>query len=150
STIQAPYAWGVTVGASGVPIAIIDSGVDGTHPDLTSKLIPGWNFLNGTSNTADVLGHGTAVAGTAGGATNNATGVAGVTWNNMIMPLVVLNSSDYASYSDIASAITYAADHGVRIINISIGGSSSSSALQSAVDYAWNKGAVVFASAMNN
>jgi hypothetical protein len=68
----------------------------------------------------------------------------------MIMPLVVLNSSDYAAYSDIANAITYAADHGARVINISIGGSSPSSTLQSAVNYAWSKGAVIFASAMNN
>jgi thermitase len=55
-----------------------------------------------------------------------------------------------ASYSDIASAITYAADHGVRIMNISIAGSSSSSTLQSAITYAWNKGSVVFAAAGNS
>jgi thermitase len=148
--IQAPDAWAVTTGSSAVTIAIIDSGIDGTHPDLGSKLVPGWSFLTGTSNTADVLGHGTAVAGTAGAATNNGIGVAGVSWGSMLMPLVVLDSTDYASYSNIASAITYAADHGVRVINISIGGSSASSTLQSAVDYAWNKGAVIFASAMNN
>jgi hypothetical protein len=66
------------------------------------------------------------------------------------MPLVVLSASDYAYYSDIANAIIYAADHNVRIINVSIGGSTASSTLQSAVNYAWNKGAVVFASAMND
>ncbi|HCC59315.1 MAG TPA: alkaline serine protease [Solibacterales bacterium] len=150
ATVQAANAWDVTSGSAGVTIAMIDSGVDGTHPDLATKLVPGWSFLTGTSNTSDVLGHGTATAGTAAAATNNGIGVAGLAANNTIMPLVVLNSSDYASYSDIASAITYAADHGVRIINISIGGSSASSTLQSAVDYAWNKGAVIFASAMNN
>lgn len=148
--IQGPMAWSLTVGATSITIAVIDSGVDPTHPDLASKLVPGWNFLTSTSNTADVLGHGTAVAGTAAAATNNATGVAGVDWANMIMPLVVLDSSNYASYSNIASAITYAADHGVRVINISIGGSSASSTLQNAVNYAWSKGAVIFASAMNN
>ncbi|HCC58276.1 MAG TPA: alkaline serine protease, partial [Solibacterales bacterium] len=150
ATVQAANAWNVTSGSAGVTIAMIDSGVDGTHPDLATKLVPGWSFLTGTSNTSDVQGHGTATAGTAAAATNNGIGGAGLAANNMIMPLVVLNSSDYASYSDVASAITYAADHGVRIINISIGGSSSSSTLQSAVDYAWNKGAVIFASAMNN
>ena len=66
------------------------------------------------------------------------------------MPLVVLDASDYASYSNVANAIIYAADHGVRIINVSISGSSSSSLLQSAIDYAWNKGALVFAAAGNN
>jgi hypothetical protein len=136
-----------------VPIAIIDSGADPTHPDLAPKLLSGWNFLTGTSNTADTGangGHGTAVSGAAAAATDNFIGVAGVSWANPILPLVVLNSSDYALYSDIASAITYAADHGARIASISIGGSTASSTLQSAVDYAWNKGTVIFAAAMNN
>ena len=148
-TIQAPSAWDVTTGSTSVPIAMIDSGVDPTHPDLASKLIPGWSFLTGTTDTHDVLGHGTETAGTAAAIGNNAVGVAGVAWQNPIMPLVVLNSSDWATYSDIANAIMYAADHGVRIVNISIGGTSSSSTMQTAVDYAWNKGTVVFAAAGN-
>jgi subtilisin family serine protease len=148
--ISGPTGWAMTTGVPSVPIAVIDSGVDLSHPDLVPKIIPGWNFLTGTSNTQDDLGHGTAVAGTAAAATNNLTGVAGVSWGNPIMPLVVLNSSDFAYYSDIANAINYAANHGVRVINISIGGSSSSSTLQSAVNYAWSKGAVIFAAAMNN
>lgn len=65
------------------------------------------------------------------------------------MPLVVLNSDNWATYSDIAEAITYAADNGVRVMNISIAGSSSSWTLQNAVDYAWSKGAVVIAAAAN-
>ena len=148
-TIQAPSAWDVTTGSASVPIAMIDSGVDPTHPDLASKLIPGWSFLTGTADTHDVLGHGTQTAGTAAAIGNNGVGVAGIAWQNPIMPLVVLNSSDWASYSDIANALMYAADHGVRIVNISIGGPSFSSTMQSAVDYAWNKGTVVFAAAGN-
>lgn len=148
--MNAAGAWGITTGSSGVTIAMVDSGVDATHPDLASRLIPGWSFLTGTTDTHDVEGHGTATAGTVAAATNNGIGVSGMTWGNPIMPLVVLSESDFASYSDIASAITYAADRGVRIINISIGGTSSSSALQSAVTYAWNKGAMVFSSAMND
>lgn len=148
--ISAPLAWDISTGSASVDIAIVDSGVDPAHPDLAGKLIPGYNFLIGNSDTHDVLGHGTAVAGTAGAIANNAKGVSGVAWQNQIMPLVVLDASDYASYSNIAQAITYAADHGVRVINVSIGGSSSSSTLQNAVTYAWNKGALVFVSAMNN
>jgi hypothetical protein len=110
----------------------------------------GWNFLSGNTDTHDQMGHGSAVSGTVAAATNNLTGVAGVTWANPIMPLVVVDSTGYAYYSNIASAITYAADHGARIINISIGGTSPSSALQSAVNYAWNKGSVVFAAAGNS
>jgi len=120
--IQAPAAWNSTVGSATPPIAILDSGVDPTHPDLVSRLVPGWNFLNGNSDTHDQLGHGTAVAGSVAAASNHLTGVSGVTWANPIMPLVVTDSTGYATYSNIASAITYAADHGARIINISISG----------------------------
>src|SRR5215813_11297955 len=150
--IQAASAWSVTEGSTNVPIAIIDSGADAAQPDLAPKLIPGWNFLTGTAKTADTgcnTGHGTAVSGAAA-ATNNLTGVAGVGWANPIMPLVVTSSSCFAYYSDMASAITYAVDHGVRIINISITGTGISTTLQSAVDYAWSKGAVIFAAAGNS
>ena len=148
--ISAPQAWAVNTGAASVVIAVIDSGVDSTHPDLSPQLAPGWNFLTNAADTTDVVGHGTAVAGTVAAASNNNTGVAGVTWNSRIMPLVVVDSNEYASYSNIAAAIQYAADHGAQIINISIGGTSSSSVLQNAVDYAWSKNVVIFASAMNN
>jgi hypothetical protein len=147
--ISAPEGWDMNTGAETVPIAIIDSGIDPTHPDLMDKLIEGYNFLENNTDTHDVRGHGTAVAGAAAAMTHNSIGVAGVAWDSPVMPLVVLNAEDWASYYDIARAITFAADNGVRIINISIGGSSSSSTLQNAVNYAWNKGAVVFACAQN-
>ena len=147
--IAAPGAWDMDTGSGSVPIAIIDSGVDPSHPDLIDKLIPGYNFLGGNTDTHDVRGHGTAVAGAAAATTNNLTGVAGVAWESPIMPLVVLNADDWASYYDIARAITFAADNGVRVMNISIGGSSSSSTLQNAANYAWNKGAIIFACAHN-
>jgi subtilisin family serine protease len=148
--IQAPQAWDINTGSPSVVVAAIDSGADAMHPDLQSKLVPGWNFLTSTSDTSDGEGHGTAVAGTIAAAANNGIGVAGVTWGSKIMPLVVVDSSGSAAYSDIATAIQYAADHGARVINISIGGTAASAALQSAVDYAWSKGSVVFAAAMNN
>jgi subtilisin family serine protease len=148
--ISAPTAWDLTTGSTSITIGVIDSGAQPDHPDLAPKLVTGWNFLTGTTNTADSIGHGTATAGTAAASTNNGAGVAGIAWANPIMPLVVVDSTGYASYSDIANAITYAADHGVRVINISIAGSSSSSALQSAVNYAWNKGSVVVAAAGNS
>ena len=148
--ISAPDGWDMCTGSDMAPIAIIDSGVDPTHPDLSDKLISGYNFLENNTDTHDVRGHGTAVAGAAAAISNNVAGVAGVAWENPIMPLVVLNADDWASYYDIARAITYAADHGIRVINISIGGSSSSSTMQNAINYAWTKGTLVFACAMNN
>jgi thermitase len=148
--IQSSQAWSVTTGSSSVVVAVIDTGVYGTHPDLASNLTPGWNFVKSNPDTSDLLGHGTAVAGVIAAASNNGIGVAGVSWHSRIMPLLVVDQNDLAAYSDIAEAIQYAADRGVRVINISIGGAVQSPALQSAVDYAWNKGALIFASAMNN
>jgi subtilisin family serine protease len=148
--IQSSEAWSVTTGSASVVVAVIDTGVYGTHPDLASNLAPGWNFVKSNSDTSDLLGHGTAVAGVIAAASNNGIGVAGVSWHSRIMPLVVVDENDLAAYSDIAEAIQYAADRGIRVINISIGGPLPSSTLQSAVDYAWNKDALIFASAMNN
>ena len=148
--ISAPDGWDICIGSEMEPIAIIDSGVDPDHPDLFDKLVAGYNFVGDNTDTHDLRGHGTAVAGSAAALTDNVEGVAGVAWDNPIMPLVVLNSDNWASYYDIAQAITYAADQDVRVMNISIGGSSSSTTLQNAVNYAWNKGALIFACAMNN
>lgn len=147
--IQAPAAWDLSTGSASLPIAVVDSGVDPDHPDLASKILPGWSFLTGSANTVDTMGHGTAVAGAAAAATNNGFGVSGVAWSNPVLPLVVVDASGWASYSNMASAITYAADHGARVVNLSLAGSSNSSTLQSAINYAWNKGTVVFAAAGN-
>lgn len=148
--IAAPAAWSVTRGSAAIVIAVIDSGVDRGHPDLSPQLVPGWNFVANSDDTNDIVGHGTAVAGTIAAASNNGIGIAGVSWSSRIMPLVVVDSSEFASYSNIATAIQYAVDHGARVINISIGGASSSAVLQSAIDYAWSRNVVVFASAMND
>lgn len=149
AAIRAADAWNISTGTPGAPITIIDSGVDASHPDLAGRITIGWSFLSNSADTSDVLGHGTAVAGTAAAATNNGIGVADVSWNNPIMPLVVLDHNDFAAYSDIARAIVYAADRRVRIINVSVSGAQPSATLQNAVDYAWNKGAIVFAAAGN-
>ncbi len=83
--INAPQAWDVTTGSATVIIAILDTGVDPSHPDLISKLIPGKDFVEDATNTIDWNGHGTHVAGIAAAATNNATGIAGVCWGCKIM-----------------------------------------------------------------
>jgi len=76
--IAAPDAWSVTSGTSGVTIAILDIGVDRTHPDLAPKMVPGWNIYGNSPDTSDIYGHGTKVAGTAAACGNNGTGVASV------------------------------------------------------------------------
>jgi subtilisin family serine protease len=146
--IGAPTAWDYSTGA-GITIAILDTGVDGTHPDLATKMVPGWNFYSNNSDTSDVNGHGTTVAGAAAAATNNSIGVASVAGGAKIMPVRIADPNAYASWSTVAQGITYAADHGARVVNLSYGGASGSSTIQQAASYLRAKGGVLFVAAGN-
>lgn len=145
--INANTAWDSSQG-SGVTIAILDSGVLPTHPDLSQ--VPGWNFLDNNANTADVYGHGTAVAGSAAAIANNGAGVAGVAGAAKIMPIRVSDATGYAYYSTIAQGVTYAADHGARVANASFTGVYTSSSVQSAAQYFKGKGGLLVVSAGNS
>jgi len=147
--IEAPSAWDISPGSPEVIVAVVDSGVAPNHPDLEGKLVPGYNFVARSEDTSDDLGHGTHVAGIIAAGTDNGMGVAGVSFNSRIMPVKVVDSRGYAKYSDVAKGIIYAADHGAKVINLSLGGYAPSSYLQDAVSYAWSKGAVVVAAAGN-
>lgn len=142
-------AWNVTTGASSTVIAIVDSGVDLTHPDLASKLLPGYDFVNGDSQPQDDEGHGTHVAGIAAAVSNNGLGVAGVSWGSKILPIKVLDSSGHGDASIVAQGIWWAADQGAQIINLSLGSNTYSNVLKSAVDYAYSKGCLIVAAAGN-
>jgi len=146
---QATTAWDTTTGSSSVIIAILDTGVDGTHPDLSGKLVAGWNAYSGNTVTADVTGHGTGVAGVAAAAANNGIGVSSVAWNCKIMPVRISDAAGYAMWSTTASALTWAADHGARVANISFVGASSSATVQNAANYFQGKGGVVASCAGN-
>lgn len=147
--ISAPGGWDISNGMPNVIVAMIDSGLNPSDPEFSPKLVPGWNFVSGNSTIVDNNGHGSATTLAAAAATNNNYNAAGVAWNNQIMPLVVCDSSGSCSWSKVASAITWAADHGAKVINMSLGGTSDSSAMQSAVNYAWSKGLVIVAAACN-
>jgi hypothetical protein len=149
SKVGAPTAWDVSQGG-GITIAILDSGVDGSHPDLAAQMVPGYNFYDNNTNTSDVNGHGTAVAGVAAATTNNAMGVAGIAGQAKIMPVRIADANAYAYYSTIAQGLTWAADNGARVANCSYGGVAGSSAIQSAAQYMKSKGGLVFVSAGNN
>jgi len=152
SKIGAQTAWDSTLG-SGVTIAVLDSGVNVNHPDLKDRIVPGYNVYNGNTDVTDVCGHGTAVAGTAAATGNNAAGVAGVAGAASIMPLRIAYSDStgcHAYFSTIATGITYAADHGARVANISYTGIAGSSTILSAARYMNSKGGLVFVSAGNN
>ncbi|OJW96543.1 MAG: serine protease [Thiobacillus sp. 65-1402] len=147
--IQAPAAWDNANG-SGVTIAILDTGIDSAHPDLAPNLVPGWNVYDNNSNTADVNGHGTWVAGVAAMAANNAKGSAGVAWGAKIMPVRIADANAYAYWSTVAQGIYWAADHGAKVVNVSYNGVSGSATVQSAAQYLRSKGGVVVVAAGNS
>ena len=145
--IQAPQAWDKTVG-SGI-LAIVDTGVS-QHPDLGGKVLPGYDFVNNDTSADDDNGHGTLVAGVAAAIGNNNIGIAGVCWGCQILPIKVLGANGSGPYSAIAQGIVYAVDHGARVINMSLGGSSPSNTLEEAVNYAWGKNVLPVAAAGNS
>jgi len=147
--INAPKGWDYSIGSSLVTIAILDSGVDLTHPDLAEKIVPGYDFVNKDSIPQDDFGHGTHVAGIAAAVTNNNFGVAGVSWEARIMPLKVLDSTGSGYSSDSAQAIIWAADHGAKVINMSFGTISPSSAMLDAINYAYSMGVTMVAASGN-
>jgi subtilisin family serine protease len=147
SRIQAPGAWASTTG-NGVTIAIVDTGVDSTHPDLAPHIVPGRNVNDNNSDTRDVQGHGTLVAGTAAAVGNNGLGGASVAWNAWIMPIRASLPDGTAYSSTLANGIIWAADHGARVANVSYMVSTSST-IVSAGDYMRNRGGAVTVAAGN-
>ena len=147
--IRAPQGWDLSRGSSSVTIAIVDTGVDLNHLDLVGKLVAGYDFVNNDANPQDDNGHGTHVAGIAAASTNNALGVAGVSWGARIMPVKVLNATGGGTYANTATGVIWAVDHGAQVINLSLGGTGEATVLEDAINYAHSKGAVVVAAAGN-
>ncbi|MGH9000346.1 MAG: S8 family serine peptidase, partial [Acidimicrobiia bacterium] len=145
-----PAAWDVVTGADNLVLAVLDSGVDLDHPDLAGRLVPGWDVVDDDSRPDDDHGHGTMVAGVAAARTGNGRGVAGVAWRGSIMPVKVMSSEGFATDADVAEGIVWATDHGADVINLSLAAPGSSTALQSAVDYALAGDVVVVAAAGND
>jgi len=171
--LEMPAAWDFTTGRSDVVIAILDTGVAMSHPDLAAGIwtnpleipdngidddgngfiddVHGWNFAGNNNAVADDYGHGTHVAGIAAARINNMTGIAGMAGGTTIMPVKVFYPPPnvLGTYEDLIRAIIYATDNGARVINMSLGATSYSRGEEAAVDYAWNHGAVVVAAAGN-
>ena len=148
--IHADAAWRSCpiVNGSGVTIAIIDTGVDLTHPDLKANLLAGYDFVYNDATPQDGHGHGTNVAGIAAAALNG-IGVSGVAPSAKILPVRVLDENGSGYISDVATGVTYAADR-AQILNLSLGGASSNTTLQNAINYAANtKGRLVVAASGN-
>lgn len=132
--VGADRAWRHTTGDPDIIIAVLDTGVDADHPELDGRLVPGWNVYDGNDDTTDHFGHGTAVIGTLAAWGNNEEGVASVAWGCSIMPIRVTNPIGTSSSRLVSLGLYWAADHGARVANISLG-VTDTHMIQEAVDY---------------
>jgi thermitase len=164
-------AWDIETGDPNLIIAVSDTGLNLSHPDIQSRIwnkqnieiidgvdndnngliddYRGWDWVNNDNNPTDDHGHGTNCTGIVGAIPNNGLGYAGINWNSKIMVLKVLNNSNSGTYASMANSIYYAVDNGAKIISMSIGGSSPSTLLSNALDYA-NQNDVTFVACMMN
>lgn len=169
--IDMNHAWEITTGDTSVIVAILDSGIDPDHPEFKGRLwnnsletakdsidddgngyrddLIGWDFANHDNAPIDDNGHGMNVTGIIGATGNNSYGYAGVDWNCKLMTCKVLESDGYGFYSWWASAIYYAVDNGADVINMSLGGSDPSSAMETAIAYAHKKNVPIVVSMGN-
>jgi subtilisin family serine protease len=142
TTIQAPGAWDLTTGSDAVTVAVVDTGIAYTHPDLQTNIwlnddpvdgvdndangkvddLRGWNFVAGNNNPADDNDHGSHVAGTIGARGNNGLGVTGVNWSVKLMALKAGDEDGVFEEAWIVQAFQYACANGARVINGSFGG----------------------------
>jgi len=169
--INMENAWTITRGDSTVTVAIIDSGCKLDHSEFSGRIwrnrrelpangldddgngyvddVRGWNFVNATNDPTDDHGHGTNVAGIIGATGNNGVGYAGVNWGCKLMICKGLDAQNNGFYSWWTAAIYYAVNNGARVINMSLGGLTTSQTMQDAVTYANQRGAVVVVSTGN-
>ena len=151
TAVHAELAWSIGTG-SGAVVAVIDSGVDGSHPDLTAGMVSGKNTRNDRGDysapDSDNNGHGTHVAGIIAARANNGKGIAGVAPEAQIMPVKVLDADGSGWMADVIEGIVWAADHGADVINMSLGGPDADFSA-AAVQYAQSRGVVVVAAAGN-
>lgn len=132
-------------------VALLDTGVDATHPDLAGRILPGTSLLDGSNGLVDLSGHGTWLAGIIAAVAGNDQGLAGVGYDGVsIVPVTVLNANGEGKDSDIISGVVWAADKGVNVILMAFSNADFSQNLQDAIDYAWEKGAVLVAATGNS
>ncbi|MEN3342249.1 MAG: hypothetical protein V7644_1653 [Actinomycetota bacterium] len=148
--LHLPAAWSRAHGDPNMKIAVVDTGVDPDTPDLAGRLAAGKDVVNGDADASDDAGHGTMVAGIAAAAADNGVGVAGAAWAATILPVKVLGADGSGTDADVATGITWAADNGARIVNLSLGGPGDSAVLRQAVAYAQSRDVLVVAAAGNS
>lgn len=140
--LRAAEAWDISTGSTNIPVAVLDTGVNINHEDLSTNIFG--------SPAIDDHGHGTFVSGIVAPVTNNSVGVSGLCWKCKIFSYKVLSSTGSGSDAGVAAAIIHAVDSGAQVINLSLGSQATTQTLANAVDYAWSKGVVVVAAAGND
>lgn len=155
--VGATCAWERTTGSTEVIVAVVDSGVDPTHPDLAARLrTDGYDFVDDDDDPRDENGHGTHVAGIIAAILDNNEGIAGLAPNVTILPVRVMNARGKGSDRAIARGIRFAADRGAKVINLSLGATLTLSAdepsalVNEAIVYAQQQGALVVVAAGND
>ncbi len=148
--IEADWAWNTTEGSSSVLVAVVDTGIDYTHPDLAANYVPlGYDWVNNDADPLDDFGHGTHCAGIIAGVLNNSVGIAG-TAQVHIMAEKVLDNGGYGYWDWVANGIVHATDQGANIISMSLGGYGDSELVHDAIKYAYNAGVLLIAAAGND
>lgn len=148
--LRARYAWNKATG-SGVVVALIDTGVDHTHPDLAGRVLRGRNFTtDNSSDTMDRHGHGTHCAGIISASAGNGVGVVGTAPAAYILPVKVIGDNGLGKTDHIVAGIRWAVDNGAKVLSLSFGSNESSSAINKELERAWTRGVVVVAAAGNN
>ncbi len=146
--IDAPDGWNISTGIEDTIVAVIDSGVSSTHPDLHGRLVPGYNAVDGSSDASDNDGHGTHVAGIIA-AQDNGVGTVGVAMGVRIMPIRVVDEAGEIDVANEIAGIYWAVDNGADVINLSLGAEEYVQAEREAIQYAYNNGVVVVAASGN-
>lgn len=136
---------------SGLVVAVLDTGVDASHPDLAGRVLPGWDSMDPEGDgRSDPNGHGTHVAGIIGAASGNGEGISGVAPGVQILPVRVLDATGNGDDDELAFGIIWAVDNGADIVNLSIGGAIPSTLLEGAIDHAVSNGVLVVVAAGND
>jgi len=147
-SIQIDSLWQLTTGSQEVLVAILDTGIDKNHEDLSGQIEAEINFTD-SPTPDDVHGHGTHIAGIIA-AQNNSIGIVGLAPGCRLLNVKVADDRGRCQVSDLVEGIIWAVDNGANVINISIEIKESSPELEEAIEYAWKRGAVVVAAAGNS
>jgi subtilisin family serine protease len=142
-------AWRFSIGDPSIIVAIVDTGVNASHPELAGRILRGYDFVNNDADADDDHGHGTHVAGIVAAAADNGLGMAGLCPQCTILPVKVLSALNSGSSMGVAAGIIYATDHNAAVINLSLGSDLYSQAIADAVDYARKQGVLIVAAVGN-